>query len=49
MKSKPLKYFTVIAITAIFLVMTLGFITADKKPEMKNIVFIKCVMIKENI
>ena len=49
MKSKSLKYFAVIALMTLFIIMTLSFIKADKKEETKKAVFIKRFISKENI
>lgn len=49
MKSKSIKYFTLIVLTTAFLVIALGFITADRKADDGNAIFIKKNFCKENI
>lgn len=50
MKSKSIKWFAAISIiTAVILVITLGFITADRKPDKSGTVFIRRNIYKESI
>ena len=49
MKTKSFKYFTIITVATFFLVIALGFITADKKPDDNSAVFIKKLVYKENV